>query len=164
MSSNPASSEARIAKSIGYKVLAKRAVRTVLWLIALAAVIYLIIASSMTRYVATDLGTMRVASTNFTGGSAPAGALVLVDPVGGHDGNPLKNLATAFTPHGGVLMAEIVEGPYGDVDWKSYGLEMDQERLLSNEYIAQCIEGCDVENSFVLISADQIMGIPVEYV
>lgn len=162
MSSTPAASEVRIAKAIGYRIIAQKAVRAVLWLILIAAVVYAIIAGSMVRYVATDIGWMKIASPNFPGGQAPAGTAVAIDPAGGHDGNLLNNIVTAATPHGGVFVAEIIQGPYGSVDWRSYGMdEMDRDAKLSDEYIIRCIEGCSVVKNYGLISKDQILGVPV---
>lgn len=163
MSVNQAASEVRIAKAIGYRIIAKKAVRAVLWLMLLALIVYGLIASSMTRYVATNLGTLKIVSTNFPGGQAQTDTVVAVDLAGGYDGSVLNNLLTAVTPHSGVFIAEIVEGPYGTPDWSSYGIERDREDTLSNQYIAKCIDGCDgAEGSFILIRSSQIMGIPVE--
>jgi hypothetical protein len=162
VSSNQAASEVRIAKSIGYRIIAKKAVRAVLWLILLAAVVYVIIAGSMARYVATDLGTLKVVSTNFPGGQATAGTAVAIDPQGGQDDSFLKNLLTAVTPHGGVLIGEIVEGPFGSPDWESYGIDLGSDDKLSNSYVFKCLEGCEVEGSYGVVENDQIMGIPVE--
>ncbi len=162
MSGNQAASEVRIAKAIGYRIVAQKAVRAVLWLVLIAAIVYAIIAGSMIRYVATDLGWLKIASPNFPGGQAPVGTAVAVDPAGGHDGNILKNIATSFTPHSGVLIAEIIQGPYGSVDWKSYGMdEMDRDTKLTDQYIIRCIEGCSVVEGYGLISEDQILGVPV---
>lgn len=161
MSNTQSASEVRIAKTIGYRIIAKKAVRAVLWLILFGVIIYAIIASSMTRFVATDLGTLKIVSPNFPGGYAPIGTSVVVDPAGGHDGNPLNNLLTAVTPHGGILVAEIVEGPYGSPEWESYGIDRERDSKLSNEYIAQCLEGCDSEDTYLVIRSDQIMGIQV---
>jgi len=162
VSSNQAASEVRIAKSIGYRIIAKKAVRAVLWLLLLAVVVYVIIAGSMARYVATDLGTLKIVSTNFPGGQATSGTAVAIDPEGGQDRSFLKNILTAATPHGGVLIGEIVEGPFGSPDWDAYGIDREQDAKLSNEYIFKCVEGCEVEGSFGVVSNDQIMGIPVE--
>ncbi len=161
MSNTQSASEVRIAKTIGYRIIAKKSVRAVLWLMLVAVVVYAIIASSMTRFVATDLGTLKIVSPNFPGGYAPVGTAVVVDPEGGYDGNPVKNLLTAVTPHGGILIAEIVEGPYGSPDWSSYGIERDRNSKLSNEYIAECLRGCGEEPTYVMIRSDQIMGIQV---
>lgn len=161
MSNTQSASEVRIAKTIGYRIIAKKAVRAVLWLILVALVVYAIIASSMTRFVATDLGTLKVVSPNFPGGYAPIGTAVVVDPAGGHDGSPVHNLLTAVTPHGGILIAEIVEGPYGSPDWASYSIERDRGAKLSNEYIAECLRGCEEDGTFMVIRSDQIMGIQV---
>lgn len=161
MGTIPAAAEVRIAKSIGYRIIAKKSVRAILWLIVLAAVVYVFIASSMTRYVATDLGTMKIVSPNFTGGNAQKGTVVAIDPMGGHDGSILKNLKTTITPHGGILVAEIVEGPYGVPDWSDYKLKMDEERVLSNEYVIKCLEGCNGNIDYGVVHAEQIMGIPV---
>lgn len=161
MTSTPAASEVRIAKSIGYRIIAKKSVRAILWLMVLAVVVYGFIASSMTRYVATDLGTLKVVSPNFPGGNASKGTLVAIDPAGGHDGSILKNLQTSVTPHGGILIAEVVEGPYGSPKWKNYDLKMDKDRVLSNEYVVKCVEGCQ-DLDFGVVRSDQIMGIPVK--
>ena len=161
MSSNQAASEVRIAKSIGYRIIAKKAVRAVLWLIVLALVVYAAIAGSMARYVATDLGTLKIVSTNFPGGQATPGTAVVIDPEGGYDRSFLKNLLTAVTPHGGVLIGEVIEGPFGAPDWSAYGIEAEPEQKLSDEYIFRCIEGCETER-FYVVDAEQIMGIPVE--
>lgn len=161
MSSNQSASEVRIAKAIGYRIIAKKAVRAVLWLILLAVVVYGIIASSMTRYVATDLGTLKIVSTNFPGGHAQPGTVVAIDPSGGHDGSPLANLLTAITPHSGILIGEIVEGPFGAPDWASYELEMERDAKLSNQYIFRCLEGCGEVDGYGIIKPQQIMGIPV---
>lgn len=162
MSANIAASEVRIAKSIGYRIIAKKAVRAVLWLLVLAVLIYGVIASTMARYVATDLGTLKVVSTTFPGGQATEGTAVVIDPEGGHTGNPLNNLLTAVTPHGGILIGEIVQGPFGTPDWATYGIDRDADEPLSSEYIFRCLEGCEVEGSYGVIAEDQIMGIPVE--
>ena len=161
MSSNQAASEVRIAKAIGYKIIAKKAVRAVLWLIVLALIVYAIIAASMARYVATDLGTLKIVSTNFPGGYAQPKAIVAIDPEGGYDGNPLRNLQAAVTPHGGVVIAEVVEGPFGSPDWSSYGIKRTSDDKLNDEYIVKCIEGCGKDTKFLVPRADQIMGIPV---
>lgn len=161
MSSNRAASEVRIAKSIGYRIIAKKAVRAVLWLILLAVVVYAIIAGSMARYVATDLGTMEIVSTNFPGGQAKAGTTVAIDPAGGQDQSFLKNILTAATPHGGVVVGKIVEGPFGSPDWSAYKINREAGDKLTNEYIFKCIEGCETKGSFGVVENDQIMGIPV---
>lgn len=161
MSVNQVASEVRIAKSIGYRLVAKKAVRAILWLIVLAAVIYAIIAASMTRYVATNLGTLEIVSSNFPGGQAQKGAVVAVDLEGGYDDNPLKNLLTAVTPHSSVLIGKVVEGPYGSPDWKSYNLKRPSDSKLSNEYIFECVRGCKA-GTYGIMRDDQIMGIPVE--
>lgn len=161
MSNTQSASEVRIAKSIGYRIIAKKAVRAVLWLILVALVVYAIIASSMTRFVATDLGTLKIVSPNFPGGYAPVGTAVVVDPEGGYDGNPIQNLLAAVTPHGGILIAEIVEGPYGSPDWSSYAIEREKDSKLTNEYIAECLQGCEADGTYVVIRSDQIMGIQV---
>lgn len=162
MSINTAASEVRIAKTIAYQVIAKKAVRAVLWLALVAAVVYLIIAASMTRYVATDLGTLKLVSANFPGGQAQAGTVVAIDPKGGHDDSIFKNLSTAFTPHGGIVIGEIVQGPYGEPSWADYGILRESKDKLANEYIFKCLEGCDSETSFGVINSSQIMGIPVD--
>lgn len=161
MSINPAASEVRIAKTIGYQIIAKKAVRAVLWLILLAVVIYGIIASSMTRYVSTDLGMLKIVSTNFPGGNAQPGTVVAIDPQGGYDGGVLSNLLAAVTPHSGIVIGEIVHGPYGSVDWAAYEIDREKDYKLSDQYIIKCIEGCETEGSFGLIGKEQIMGIPV---
>lgn len=162
MSTNPAASEVRIAKHIGYRIIAKKAVRAVLWLLVFALAVYGIIASSMTRYVVTDLGTMKITSPNFPGDQAEPGTVVVVDPRGGHDGGILKNLLTAVTPHQGVLIVELLEGPYGSPDWASYEIPRERDAHLTDEYIFKCLEGCETPGSFGVIGSDQIMGIPVE--
>lgn len=162
MSVNPVASEVRIAKSIGYRLVAKKAVRAVLWLIVLAIVIYAIIASSMTRYVATNLGTLKVVSSNFPGDQAQKDTVVAIDLAGGYDDNPLKNLLTAVTPHRSVLIGKIVEGPYGSPDWKSYGIEKPSDAKLSNQYIFECLQGCEAKGVYGVVGNDQIMGIPVK--
>lgn len=162
MSGSKAASEVRIAKAIGYRIIAQKAVRAVLWLIVIAAVVYAVIAGTMIRYVATDIGVLKIASPNFPGGHAPIGTAVAIDPAGGHDGNPLKNIATAFTPHSGILVGEVVQGPYGAVDWKAYGFDgVEKDKKLSSQYIIRCIEGCSVVDGYGLITADQILGVPI---
>lgn len=161
MSNGSADAEVRIAKFIGYKIIAKKATRTVLWLFVVALVVYLLIAATMTRFVATDLGSMKIVSPNFPGGHGQPGTEVVIDPLGGHDGNPLTNIITSFSPHRGILIGEIIEGPYGKPDWASYNLTRDREDVLSDQYIMRCLEGCSADVEFIIVGADQIMGIPV---
>jgi len=163
VSTNQSAPEVKIAKAIGYRIIAKKAVRTVIWLIVLAAVVYAIIASSMARYVATNLGTMEIVSTNFPGGYAQPKTVVAIDGQGGYkDNNPLQNLKAAVTPHRDVIVGEVQVGPYGTPDWSSYGFKgMDSKDNLSNQYIVKCLEGCSGDSDFRIVRADQIMGIPV---
>lgn len=155
-------SEVRIAKSVAYKIIAKKGLRAIVGLLIFAVIVYVIIASTMTRYVATNLGTMKVVSTNFPGGYALPGTQVVIDPTGNLDNKPWTNLVTAITPHASTMKVEIVAGPFGNQDWAKYGIERSADDKLNNEYIFECLEGCDPSgNKFGIMDPSWIMGVPV---
>lgn len=162
MSLRTPASEVRIAKNVAYKIIAKKGLRVVIGLMIFAAIVYAIIASTMTRYVATNLGSMKIVSTNFPGGHAVPGTQLLIDSTGDFDNKPWTNLFMAIAPHPSTMKVEIVAGPYGTQDWDKYGIEGTSEDKLNNEYIFECLEGCDPDgNKFGIMSPSWIMGVPV---
>lgn len=162
MSMKTPASEVRIAKGIAYKIIAKKSLRTVVALAVLAAIIYAVIASTMTRYVATNLGTVKVVSANFPGGQALPGTQILIDPKGNYDNMPWTNIFMAITPHDSTMKVNVVAGPFGKVDWPKYGIDREKTALLNNEYLFECVEGCNPDsNQFGITLPSWIMGIPV---
>lgn len=162
MSLTTPASEVRIAKSVAYKIIAKKGLRAIVGLVIFSAIVYAVIASTMTRYVATNLGTVKVVSTNFPGGYALPGTEVLIDPTESFDNKPWTNLVMALTPHSTTMKVEIIAGPFGNQDWGKYGIERSADDKLNNEYIFECLEGCDPSiNKFGVMNPSWIMGVPV---
>lgn len=168
MSSSPgiSASEVRIAKKIAYKIWAKKALRAILGLFVVALIGYALIASTMVRFVPTNLGVVEVVSPNFPGEQANAGTVVLIDPTKSYDPeNIFTNLLMAMSPHSNVLKVEILEGPYGAAHWEKYGIDRAEDAPLDGEYIFECLEGCgggEDAITYGVMDPLWILGIPVD--
>lgn len=157
-------SEVKLAKNVASKIYVKYAVKTVVGVVIAAIVAYGFIASSMTRYVPTNLGYVKMVSPNFPGGYALPGTEVFINPGSNYTGNDfLPNLLASVTRHENVIRGEVIAGPFGPVNWKDYGIQRKNDENLENEYVFKCLDNCNFEGKEIeygITRATWIMGLP----
>jgi hypothetical protein len=153
----------RFVKKNAWSAIGHNAWRMFTAMFLFALLLYVVIASTMTRFAPTNFGPTLMTSPKFEGGIAPVGDEVYVAPGQKFDHSFLENLRVSFVPTSGVFKVKLVEGPAGQPDWEKYGFsDVDAKQKLNSQYIAKCLEGCKTEGRFILIDSGAIMGIPAE--
>lgn len=157
--SNISGKELRIEKDTADRMVLKAFKNSVLIVFLLAIVVYLITASTIARYMyTTSIGLQYVTTPSFESGIAEPGSAVLVKPGSKNTFSLGENLMNSFIPHKNVAKVVILEGNFGAPDWKDYdGLEPTETGLLDNQYVAQCVLGCE-PGAFVIIDDEAIIG------
>lgn len=164
--------DVRIAKNV-YRSSVVGTLLKVFWF-ALAAffIVYTCFAATLVRIVPSmSLGPVPVKNMTYPGGTAPAGAALLVSTEKPQGTGMQDRLAQAFIPTERTALVTVVTGPTGklavdakggvSVGGKAMGVTLkdaSKKEYLMNEYIVTCRAGdCTTGSSFI-VPADRIYG------
>lgn len=171
-----------VSSSALVRILSKKIVRVIGFLIIALGILYLCFAATIVRFVPSTSGTGIQLVKNITseGGVLDDGKRIMVNPEQVNDHSIESYLQHAFIPSGDYMMVETVYGPYGEFDYDEetgeviyeneatglVGNEMNftgimEERndtLLGNEYIALCVSGDCVEGEAYIVDDENITG------
>lgn len=152
----------RISTGTAIKLILKRAWKTVGVLLLVMVVAWVGLSVTFARALFTSsMGAVMSVTPRFESGALPTGEQVFIDQNADGSFTLIDNIRISVTYHQTTILAEIVEGPYGDVDYESYGLE-GFEGALSSQYIVRCIDGACQAGEYYLANERQIIGVPAE--
>lgn len=174
----------RVAKNVYRKQLAKKVLVIFGYALLVIVVIYACFAATIIRVIpATNgMGAVPVKQATFPGGIPPLGSRLVVNPNSTIGSGGVDKLIQGFMPTSEVAIVEVHSGPFNKVSWmsdgsvwidgvdsklkmseknaKSEGLDGDNPRGLKNEYLVECIEGDCTVGSGLIISLDNVYGVP----
>ena len=170
---NQPASAVRVARNAYFRIIAKRVSMVVIWTLVSAFFVYVAFAATLLRVVPTGtMGGVLVREPTYEGGMIPENAVVLVRTSGSAPDNMIGRLQQAFTVQSDAALVRVEAGPYGKITWASPGLTtVNGKRVsvlltknpgeyLSNQYIAECLQGACDKGSGLLFRADGVLGVP----
>lgn len=183
-----APSNIRVAKNIYRKQLAKKIVVIFGYAALVVVVIYACFAATIIRVIpATNgVGLTPVKEHTFSGGQAPPGSRLVVNPNATVGDGGLDRLLQGFKPTSDVALVDVHSGPFGKVSWQpdgrvlidgdDSGLKMSRSSVeedkadkviefsLNDEYLVECVEGDCTVGLGLIISMDNVYGVPFKLI
>lgn len=178
----PYEPEVRISKGTYGRLIIRRLGTIAVFALLGFGILYFCFAASWLRVVPTASGSGLVPVKNVTydGGKIPVGIEILVDREHNQGNGVFDRLKQAFVPSDTAAKVEVVQGPYGELQWaKPNILTVDGEPIgvpfpgneegkspldevepfLKNAYVVKCISGACEEGSAFIVPRENVYGV-----